>query len=140
MRQRWDWACAALGAVILTVACHGAAGAQGCDENNPASPAGTANIRLGSADFTDEARDEMRSFVVTGSLGPVSVAIVSATPPGIVRSFSATPQISSYSPHFGERLKGVDIHVALKHGARGAAVSVSLRQVCAEYFRESFLY
>ena len=140
MRQRLSWLCAMSGAAALAVACHAVALAQACDENNPSSPAGTTRITLGTSDFTNEARDELRSFIVTGSLGPVTATLAAATPSGIVRTLSATPQISRYSPHSGEQLKGIDIHVALKHGDRGASISVSLRQICAQYFRDTFLY
>jgi hypothetical protein len=140
MRQRRYRAYAIMGAAALVLACHAGAGAQTCDENNPKSPAGNTRVTLGTSDFTSEARDELRSFVVTGSLGPVTATVVSASPPGIVRTLSATPQVSRYSPHYGEQLKGIDIHVALKRGDRSAAVSISLHQVCAQYFRDTFLY
>ncbi|HEX3883889.1 MAG TPA: hypothetical protein VHW66_14615 [Stellaceae bacterium] len=140
MRQRPYRVCAIMGAVALLFACHAGARAQTCDENNPKSPAGNTRVTLGTTDFTNEGRDELRSFVVTGSLGPVTATIVSATPAGIVRTLSATPQVSRYSSNYGEQLKGIDIHVALKRGDRSAAVSVSLRQVCAQYFRDTFLY
>jgi len=134
LRQSLAWG--ALAAIV----CAGAAQAQSCDEHNPASPAATGQINLSASDSTNDRRDELRSFVVTGSTGPVTAKIVAASPPGIVGSVSATPEVSRYSPHFGEQLKGIDIHVRLKHGDRGAVVSVSLRQVCAQYFRDSFLY
>jgi len=140
MRQRRHRVYAIMGATALLLAWHADARAQTCDENNPKSPTRTTRVTLGTTDFTNEARDELRSFVVTGSLGPVTATIVSATPPGIVRTLSATPQVSRYSPNYGEQLKGIDIHVALKRGDRSAVVSISLHQVCAQYFRDTFLY
>jgi len=139
--QRWrKSARAASIAVVLVFAFLTAARAQSCDENNPAGPAGNTQIALGTSDFTNEARDDMRSFIVTGSLGQVTAKIVGQTPTGIVQSLTATPQISQLSPNYGEQLKGIDIHVALKRGDRSAVVWVSLRQVCAQYFRTTFLY
>ena len=82
----------------------------------------------------------MRSFFLTGSLGRVTARIVAQTPPGIVQSLSATAQLSHLSPNYGEQLKGIDVRVNLKRHDRTASVSVSLRQVCAEYFRNTFLY
>lgn len=82
----------------------------------------------------------MRSFVDTGSIGMVEGAIVSATPPGIVASFSAVPEISRFSPHDGEALKGIAVAVRLAHASRRVRVVIGLRQVCASYFRDTFLY
>jgi hypothetical protein len=131
---------AAFGAAMLVAACQPAARAASCDENDPAGPVSTARITLGEADFTGETRDELRSFVATGSLGKVTVAVIGASPPGIVRSVTVVPEIGNYSQDYGERLEGVDIRVALKRGDRHSVVSVSLGQVCARYFRDSFLY
>jgi hypothetical protein len=140
MRQRQTLVRAALFAAALAIAGPGAARAQSCDEHNPASPANTTQVTLGAADFTDEAHNALRSFFLTGSLGRVTARIVAASPPGIVQSLSATPQVSHLSPSYGEQLKGIDIHVNLKRHDRAASVSVSLRQVCAQYFRNTFLY
>ncbi len=140
MRQRHNLVRAALFAAVLVVAGPGAAHAQSCDENNPASPAQTTQLVLGSSDFTDESRDALRSFILTGSLGPVTARVVAANPPGIVQSLSATAEVSHLSPNYGEQLKGIDIRVNLKRHDRAASVSVSLRQVCAQYFRNTFLY
>jgi hypothetical protein len=139
MRNWRKSAGAALGVAMLVAACQPAARAASCDENDPASPVSTARITLGGADFTGEARDELRSFVATGSLGKVTAAVVAASPSGIVRSVTAVPEIGN-SQDFGEPLEGVDIRVALNRGDRNATVSVSLGQVCARYFRDSFLY
>jgi len=140
MRQRQNLVRAALFAGVLVVAGPGAARAQTCDENNPASPAQTTQLMLGASDFTDQTHDELRSFVQTGSLGQVTARVVAASPPGIVQSVSATAEVSHLSPDYGEQLKGIDIRVNLKRHDRSTAVSISLRQVCAQYFRNTFLY
>jgi hypothetical protein len=140
MRQRQNLVRAALFAAVLVVAGSGTTRAQTCDENNPASPAGTTQVTLGASDFTDETDDELRSFILTGSLGQVTARVVAASPPGIVQSMSATAEISRLSPNYGEQLKGIDIRVDLKRHDRSASVSVSIRQVCAQYFRNTFLY
>ena len=115
-----------------------------CDEYDPSGPAQSAQIKLGPADFVDEGRDEMRSFVATDSLGKVEVTVVSAKPDGFIRSVSAVPAISRYSQNYGETLKGIAVTVSVASGPptkkRPAAVIVNLRQVCARYFRNSFLY
>ena len=139
MRQRQTLVRAALFAAVLAIA-GPVARAQTCDENNPASPAGTAQVTLGASDVTDDASNELRSFFLTGSLGPVTARVVASNPPGIVQSLSATAQVSHLSPNYGEQLKGIDIRVNLKRHDRTASVSVSLRQVCAQYFRNTFLY
>ncbi|MGH7095158.1 MAG: hypothetical protein ACREFB_16715 [Stellaceae bacterium] len=140
MGRGWGATRAAAGIVALMLAGHTAVRAETCDAHDPASPARSAQITLGATDFTDDAHDELRSFVVTGSLGRVTAKIVAATPRGIVHSFSAAPESSLYSTGNGNQLKGIDIRVVLKHGAPGATVWVSLHQVCAQYFRNSFLY
>jgi len=140
MRQRQTLVRAALFAAVLVVAGGGPARAQSCDEHNPKSPAATTQVTLDASDFTDEARNEMRSFILTGSLGPVTARVVAANPPGIVQSLSATAEVSHLSPNYGEQLKGIDIRIQLKRHDRTASVSVSLRQVCARYFRNTFLY
>jgi hypothetical protein len=115
-----------------------------CDEYDPLGPAQTAQITLGPADFVDETRDEMRSFVATDSLGKVDVTVLSAKPDGFIRSVSAVPAISRYSANYGEALKGIDVTIAVVPGVpkmkRPATVKISVRQVCAKYFRNSFLY
>jgi hypothetical protein len=125
---------------VLALGCHAALAAPPCDEDNPAGPSRSVKITLNSSDFVDLGADEMRSFIATGSIGRVDVAVVSSTPRGIVRRVSAVPQISRMSPHYGEQLKGIAIAVALQHSAPPAHVVVSLRQVCAEYFHNTFLY
>jgi hypothetical protein len=140
MRLGWRWAGAACGAGLFILCCPAVLSAAPCDQFDPAGPARSARITLNASDFVDERRDEMRSFVATGSLGRVDVSVVSATPRGIVRGLSATPEISRFSPLYGEELKGVAIAVALNSRGGPATVTLSLRQVCAEYFRNTILY
>ena len=141
-RRKWiGWSTLAAGATALFVLCLPAAlSAAPCDEHDPASPAASAQITLDSSDFIDENRNELRSFIATGSLGRVDVAVVSAVPPGIVRGVSAVAEASRFSPYYGERLSGIAVAVALHSRARPAKVVLRLRQVCAEYFRNTFLY
>ena len=72
--------------------------------------------------------------------GRADAEIVSSVPHGVVRSFFAGPEISRYSPHYGEALKGIAVGVSLEPTRRPVRVVVRLRQVCAQYFRNSFLY
>jgi len=130
---------AAVGALGLLLALPTAAVAA-CDEDNPASPSRTAQIVLSGADSVDESHNELRTFVMTGSLGRVEASIVSASPPGVVLRLTATPQVSRISPDFGEQLKGVGIVATLKPRSRPGRIVVRVRQVCAQYFRDSFLY
>ncbi|HVC55273.1 MAG TPA: hypothetical protein VND95_04920 [Stellaceae bacterium] len=131
---------AAAGAVFLVLGWQEAAAAAGCDEYDPAGPARSAQVTLTSGDAADESRDELRSFILTGSLGRVTVAVVSSNPGNIVRGVSATPEISRFSPRYGEQLKGVAVTVRLKGSPSRAIVVLKLRQVCARYFRNTFLY
>jgi hypothetical protein len=140
MRRWWRSARAACGAGLFVLACPAALPAATCDEYDPAGSAGSAQITLSSSDFVDQRRDEMRSFIATGSIGKVDVAIVSSTPRDIVRDVSAVPKVSRASLNYGERLKGIAIAVSLKKAAHPAIVILNLRQVCAEYFRNTFLY
>lgn len=140
MRRWWRSAGTACGAGLFILCCPAVLSAAPCDQYDPAGPTRSAQITLNSSDFVDESRDEMRSFIATGSIGKVDVRVVSATPGGIVRDVSAIPEISRFSPHYGEVLKGIAITVALRSGARPAIVVVNLRQVCAEYFRNTVLY
>jgi hypothetical protein len=48
--------------------------------------------------------------------------------------------VSRVSPLYGEQLKGIAVAVSLRGRARPGTVVLSLRQVCAEYFRNTFLY
>jgi hypothetical protein len=140
MWRWWQSAGAACGSGLLLLCCPAALSAAPCDQYDPAGPARSALITLNSGDFVDERREEIRSFIATGSIGKVDVAVVSSTPGGIVRGVSATPEVSRFSPHYGEQLKGIAIAVALRTGAGPATVVLNLRQVCAEYFRNTVLY
>ncbi len=141
MRRGWRSAGAACGgAGLFILCCPAMLSAAPCDQFDPTGPARSTQITLNSGDFVDERRDEMRSFVATGSLGRVDVSVRSSTPAGIVRGVSATPEVSRFSAHYGEQLKGIAIAVSLKSGAGPAVVVLNLRQVCAEYFRHTVLY
>jgi hypothetical protein len=109
-----------------------------CDEDNPLSPARDAKIILSGADALDETNTELRSFIHTGSLGRVDASVVS--PRGAVIRLTAAPQLSRLSPDYGEKLKGVGIVAELASHKRPARVVVRVRQVCAQYFRNTFLY
>ena len=139
--RRWAKAVrAAYGAAIILASGAPVFAAAPCDQFDPRAPARTARITLNSSDFTDEERDELHSFIATDSVGAVTAAIVSATPQGVARAVSAVPEVSRFSSHYGEELKGVAIAVHLVPGPRPVSVTVSLRQVCARYFRNTFLY
>jgi hypothetical protein len=141
MRLRRNLVCAAMGAtVLLAVSPHPSFAAAPCDEFNPVGPARSIVVALTPTDFVDEERDEMRSFVETGSLGRVEASIVSSVPRGVVHGFSAAPQVSRFSPYYAEALKGVAVGVAVQPNRRPVRVLVRLRQVCAKFFRNSFLY
>ncbi len=126
--------------VALAVTLPAGAVAGPCDEHDPAAPSARTRITLTDGDATDPARDELRTFVATGSLGKVTAAVIDATPKGIVRSFSAAPAVSRASPLYGEALKGIEVRVTLTRGDPAAVVWLSLRQVCAQYFKDTFLY
>lgn len=111
-----------------------------CDEADPSGPATSTQITLTPSDFVDETRDEMRSFIATDSLGRVDYSVVASRPGGVVRGLSAVPEVSRYSLLYGEQLKGIAVTVSLASTRQPASVVVSLRQVCAKYFRDSFLY
>jgi hypothetical protein len=140
MRRGWRSAGMVCGAGLLFLCCPAVLSAAPCDQFNPSGPARSAHITLNSTDFVDERRDEMRSFIATGSLGRADVSVVSSTPGGIVRGISATPELSRFSPLYGEQLKGIAITVSLRSGAERATVVLDLRQVCAEHFRNTVLY
>ena len=141
MRPRRNLACAAIGATVLLAASPNPSfAAAPCDEFNPVGPARSIVVALTPTDFVDEERDEMRSFVETGSLGRVEASIVSSVPRGVVHGFSAAPEVSRFSPYYAEALKGVAIGVTVQPNRRPVRVLVRLRQVCAKFFRNSFLY
>ena len=141
MRRRRNVACAAIGATVMFAASSSSSLAAAlCDEFDPAGPARSVVVALTPTDFVDEQRDEMRSFVETGSLGRVEASIVSSVPRGVVHDFSAAPEVSRFSPYYGEALKGVAVGVTFAPTRRPVRVLVRLRQVCAKFFRNSFLY
>ena len=140
MRRRQKILSAAVAAIVFVAAGPGAAFASPCDEYDPAARVYSADIALTGGDFVNAERDEVRTFVATGSLGRVDATIVSSAPRGIVRSFFAGPEISRYSPDYGEALKGIAVGVTLERTRSPVRVVVRLRQVCAQYFRNSFLY
>ncbi len=111
-----------------------------CDAYNPMAPARTASVTLTRNDSMGPGERELRTFVVTGSIGRVDVANISASPRGSVRAVSAVPEISRLSPEYGEQLRGISIVVTPSGDALPGKVTVTLRQVCAEYFRDTFLY
>ena len=139
--MRWRQATrAACGAALIFGGCLAARAEPVCDEYNPTAPAGAARVTLTANDFTDDSRDELRSFVETDSIGRVDVAVISASPPGIVLDFAATPTVSRFSPYYGEELKGIAVAVRVTPGRRPARVVLDVRQVCAKGFRNTFLY
>jgi hypothetical protein len=139
--RRWrNLVWAATGAIVLLATGPGTLSAAPCDEYDPGAPARTVTIALNATDFIDEQRDEMRSFVETGSLGTVHASIVSSVPRGVVHGFFATPEVSRFSPYYGEALKGIAVGVTFQPTRRPVKVVVRLRQVCARFFRNSFLY
>ena len=122
MRRLWRSAGMACGGALLMLCVPAVLLAAPCDQFDPTGPARSTQITLTPNDFVDERRDEMRSFIATGSVGRVDVSVRSATPAGIVRSVSATPEVSRFSPHYGEQLKGIAIAVSLRRGG-GPAVA-----------------
>ena len=140
MRIWRNSAWAVIGAAAVLLADPGALSAAPCDEYDPAAPVRAARITLSARDSVDEQRDELRSFVATGSLGHVDAVLLYSIPRGAVRSYFAGPLISRHSPNYGEELKGIAVSVAVQPGRRPVSVVIGLRQVCAQYFRNSFLY
>jgi hypothetical protein len=140
MRRGWRSAGMACGLGLLILCCPVVLSAAPCDQFNPLGPARSARITLNSSDFVDERRDEMKSFIATGSLGKADISVASSTPGGIVRGVSATPGLSRFSSLYGEQLKGIAITVSLKGNSGRATVILNLRQVCAEHFRNTVLY
>src|SRR5229473_6966664 len=67
MRGWRNSASAAIGTVVFLLADPAALSAAPCDQYDPAAPVRTARIVLGASDFVSEERDELRSFVATGS-------------------------------------------------------------------------
>lgn len=139
--RRWRNGAVACSALLMTVSGGGSAWAgSGCDEYNPNGPARTAHIRMDSTDLVEHGGGELRSFIATGSVGRVDAVVVSSSPRGVVRGVSAVPEISRVSPHFGEKLKGIAVVLSLTGSHRPASIVLNVRQVCAEYFHNTFLY
>ena len=139
--MRWRQATrAACGAALIFGGSVAAQAEPICDEYNPAAPAGAARVTLTPNDFTDDSRDELRSFLETDSIGRVDVAVIAASPPGTVLDFAAAPTVSRFSPYYGEELKGIAVAVRVTPGRRPARVVLDVRQVCAKRFRNTFLY
>ena len=127
-------------ALVLLLAC----GARTAAAQSPCvadgADARSAVITLGAADFSNPDGTEMRSFVDNGSLGAVDANLVSARPPDVVRSLTAIPARSRLSPYFGEDLKGIAVTVSLFKSKVSPVVRIRLRQDCAKYLRNTFLY
>jgi hypothetical protein len=141
MRRGWKSAWVASGMAVGIVMLPATAPAASlCDEYNPFGPARIGEITLNATDFADEDGTELLSFIETESIGKVDVEIVRATPARIVHAVSAVPEISTISPHHGERLKGIKIAVSLNKTKQPVSVVLKLRQVCARHFRNTFLY
>ena len=128
-------------ALLLLSAGAGPAGAaEVCADGGSGAAVRSAEITLTAADFSDPYGEEMRTFVDTGSLGAVEASLVSARPRDVVRSFTAVPARSQLSPYFGEDLKGISVTVSLYKSRISPVVRLRLRQDCAKYLRNTFLY
>ena len=141
--MRHGWRFAAIGvcmAAWIVIPAAAAPAAPSCDEYNPFGPARVGEIALNATDFADERGTELLSFIETESIGPVEAQLVSVSPANIVRAVSAVPDISTVSPYFGERLKGIRVAVSLNEARQPVRVVLKLRQVCAKHFRNTFLY
>ena len=143
--QRWSVSAAWLCGTGLALAL-GAVSAQAdpppmrppCDQYDPMSPARSTRIVLDPSDYTDEHGNEMLTFIETGSIGRVDATLLGGR--DSVVGITAIPEISRFSPYYGERLKGISIYVQLAPHRRPARVALELRQVCADHFRNTFLY
>lgn len=134
------WAAMVAGAAVLSaLVVTPARAAPDCDEYNPLSPALTGKITVQVDDSLGPASGELRTFVETGSIGKVDITNISASPKGI-GPVSAVPEISRLSPRGGEQLKGIAIAVRVPNHNPRARVVLTLRQVCAQHFRDTFLY
>jgi hypothetical protein len=111
-----------------------------CDEYNPFAAARVGEVILDASDFADADGTVMLSFIETASIGKVEVEIIRASPARVVRAVSAVPEVSTVSPYFGERLKGIRIAVTLERTRQPVRIVLKLRQVCARHFRNTFLY
>jgi hypothetical protein len=127
-------------AVALLLLSAGAQPAVAAEVCGAGAAARSAEITLTAADFFDLDGEEMRTFVDTGSLGAVDASLVSARPGNVVRSFTAVPARSRLSPYFGEDLKGINVTVSLYKSRSLPVVRLRIRQNCAKYLRNTFLY
>ena len=132
----WRFFLLAVALALSPVAARSTVAAETCAEG----AARSAEITLTAADFFDPNGEEMRTFVDTGSLGMVEATLVSARPSDAVRSFTAVPARSRLSPYFGEDLKGISVTVSLHKSRISPVVRLRLRQDCAKYLRNTFLY
>jgi hypothetical protein len=132
----WRFFLLAVALPLLPVAMRSTVAAETCAEG----AARSAEITLTAADFFDPDGEEMRTFVDTGSLGMVEATLVSARPSDAVRSFTAVPARSRLSPYFGEDLKGIGVTVSLHKSRISPVVRLRLRQDCAKYMHNTFLY
>lgn len=71
---------------------------------------------------------------------PFSPARIALNSRDLVDRGSERPELRSFIETGGERLKGIALAVALRAAAEPVRVVVSLRQVCARHFRDTFLY
>lgn len=140
--QSWSKSAGAACAAAMLVIAFAAplSAAPRCDEYDPYGPMRSAQITLDAGDFVDADGTEMRSFIATDSIGKVDVAVVGSRPHGTVVAVSAVPEISVFSPYYGEQLKGIHVAVSLASAGRPVSVVLSVQQVCAKYFRNTFLY
>jgi hypothetical protein len=129
-----------LAAVGLCLPGHWSAAYAGCDEYNPAAPMPSTTIVVSTADAFDEKREELRTFVETGSLGSARAELVSLNPKTRIRYVFVSPVISRYSQYYGEQLKGIAVEIMMLEPVKQpVSVFIRLHQVCAQYFRSSFL-
>jgi hypothetical protein len=126
-------------ALLLVGGARGVLAASQCGDVVGAATRST-EITLTGADFFDPDGDEMRTFIVTGSLGMVDAHLLSARPRDIVRSLTAVPARSRLSPYFGEDLKGINVTISLYKSRLPPVVRIRLQQDCAEYMHNTFLY
>jgi hypothetical protein len=127
-------------AVALLLLSAGARPAVAAEVCGAGAAARSAEITLTAADFFDPDGEEMRTFVDTASLGAVDASLVSARPGNVVRWLTAVPARSRLSPYFGEDLKGINVTVSLYKSRSLPVVRLRIRQDCAKYLRNTFLY
>jgi hypothetical protein len=126
--------------LLLAGGAGSALAASQCDAIGAGAAVRSAEITLTAADFFDADGLEMRNFVDTGSLGMVDAQVLSTRPRDVVRSLTAVPARSRLSPYFGEDLKGINVTVSLYKSRIPPVVHIRLRQDCAKYMHNTFLY